>query len=229
MDLFEGREVESGSMEVSVPESTVKEVKDLVVWSKSVIVKTEEEKTAVFDQLKEIKDQLKALDEIFDPNISRWHEGHKNAIAEKTKWTDPLEAAKRAGLKAIDIFDAEERKRRDEERRRLQAEEDERARREREKLLKRAEQLKTPEKAEALREAAEEVEAAVVQIAEPEKLDGQVKRTTWNFEIVDESKIPREYLIPDLKAIGGVVRNTKGKIKIDGIRIYSETKTVIRG
>lgn len=44
----------------------------------------------------------------------------------------------------------------------------------------------------------------------------------WKFEIVDESKLPREYLIPDLKKLGEVARGLKDKAEVKGVRFYSE-------
>lgn len=58
------------------------------------------------------------------------------------------------------------------------------------------------------------------------KIDGVVVRTIWKYRIIDETKIPREYLMPDEKKIGAVVRASGGSIKIDGIEIYSETSIV---
>jgi hypothetical protein len=48
----------------------------------------------------------------------------------------------------------------------------------------------------------------------------------WTFEIVDASKIPAAYLIPDEAKIGRVVRAVSGEIAIPGIRVY-EQKTMV--
>ncbi|KKL71198.1 hypothetical protein LCGC14_2097270 [marine sediment metagenome] len=53
------------------------------------------------------------------------------------------------------------------------------------------------------------------------KVDGVSIRTLWSYKIVDEKKIPRDYMTPDLKAIGGTVRALKAKTKIKGISVYS--------
>jgi len=44
----------------------------------------------------------------------------------------------------------------------------------------------------------------------------------WKFKVTDERLIPRQYLVPDLRAIGGVARSLKDKTKIPGIEVYSE-------
>ena len=77
--------------------------------------------------------------------------------------------------------------------------------------------------AEAKRIAAEAAPPAPVVHLEQPKVAGVSKRENWTFEIVDENQIPREYLMPDEKMIRGVVRATKGKQQIPGVRIYAET------
>jgi hypothetical protein len=72
--------------------------------------------------------------------------------------------------------------------------------------------------------------AAVVQSTTPavatkvEKIAGLRTRTDWKFRIVDVNKIPREYMMPNEKAIGEVARATKGAIKIEGVEFYPEEK-----
>lgn len=54
------------------------------------------------------------------------------------------------------------------------------------------------------------------------KVKGVSTRKIWKFEIIDQGKIPREYLVPNTTAIGGVVRALKINTNIPGIRVYSE-------
>jgi hypothetical protein len=53
------------------------------------------------------------------------------------------------------------------------------------------------------------------------KIDGVSIRTEWSWKVIDENKIQREYLMPDKKKIGGVVRAMHDKTKIKGITVYS--------
>lgn len=82
------------------------------------------------------------------------------------------------------------------------------------------------EKAEEKRQMAEEVfvPAPVVPTLFV-KASNESFREIWKFRIVDESIIPREFLIVDEKLLGATARNTKGKFKIPGVEFYSE-KTV---
>lgn len=55
------------------------------------------------------------------------------------------------------------------------------------------------------------------------KLDGgPVYRTVKKFRIVNESLIPRQYMIPDMVKIGGVVRALGLSANITGVEIYEE-------
>lgn len=95
--------------------------------------------------------------------------------------------------------------------------------------------------AEAKRKAAEEAEAARLREAEAKraaaasmptapvvhfeqpKVAGVSSRQVWKFEIVDPELLPRKFLVPDEKAIGGVVRSLGDKADIPGVRVYPET------
>lgn len=61
---------------------------------------------------------------------------------------------------------------------------------------------------------------AVVEANEDALVKPVVSRKFWKFEIVDVDKVPREYMTPDLKAIGVVVRAKKDKAGIPGVRAF---------
>ncbi len=160
---------------------------------------------------------------------------------ERTKITKPMDAAKKA---VMDLFrrpqdflieaerimknamitysNEQERIRKAE-----QARQDEIARKERERIetqASKAEAAGKTEKAEALQEKAQMIAAPVVE-STVEKTSGISYRTVYEFEIVDVEQIPREWMVPDLKAIGGAVRSTQGKINIPGVKAIAR-KTI---
>lgn len=47
-------------------------------------------------------------------------------------------------------------------------------------------------------------------------------RENWTFKITDPSLIPREFLMPDMTKIGGVVKAMKGSTRIPGVQAYAE-------
>jgi hypothetical protein len=160
---------------------------------------------------------------------------------ERTKITKPMDAAKKAVMdlfrKPAEFLGEAERivkasmvtysNEQERIRKAEQARLDEIARKEREKIAAqaaKAEAAGKTEKAEALQEKAQNIAAPVVE-STVEKTSGISYRTVYEFEIVDAEAIPREWMIPDLKAIGGAVRSTQGKINIPGIKAVAR-KTI---
>ena len=71
----------------------------------------------------------------------------------------------------------------------------------------------------------EDVQEAVSDLtkAEEPEMSGLTHRTLWTFEIVDESKLPRQFLKPDESAIGIYVRRYREEAEIPGVRITPKT------
>ena len=88
-----------------------------------------------------------------------------------------------------------------------------------ERLDSEAEQRERTARAETLETRADSVVTAPV--APAPKVKGISTRKKWSFEIANADLIPREYLIPNEVAIGGVVRALKGATNIPGIRVVS--------
>ena len=83
-----------------------------------------------------------------------------------------------------------------------------------------AEQSGNKEEAEQIIEAPVYVPPVVLAKTTP-KVAGISLTKQWKYRIVDESKIPRQYMIPNESMIGSIVRNSKGVIIIPGVEIYS--------
>lgn len=74
-------------------------------------------------------------------------------------------------------------------------------------------------------------EQALATVTEIGNVDGISHRTSWAFEIEDESKLPREWLVPDLKAIGAHARAAKGDeapAPIPGVKFSPKVTVVAR-
>jgi hypothetical protein len=56
----------------------------------------------------------------------------------------------------------------------------------------------------------------------PKLNGGPVYRTITKFRIINEALIPRQYMMPDLVKIGGVVRALKNQTNVPGIEVYEE-------
>jgi len=51
---------------------------------------------------------------------------------------------------------------------------------------------------------------------------GPIYRTVTKFQIINADLIPRQYMVPDMVKIGGVVRALKTCANIPGIKVYEE-------
>lgn len=85
-------------------------------------------------------------------------------------------------------------------------------------------QAKLREEQKKMEEAAKQLAANGLEITptikvERPKVQGTTTRNRYDFEIVDEKLIPREFLTIDMAAIGKVVRAMKEKTNIPGVKV----------
>ena len=69
---------------------------------------------------------------------------------------------------------------------------------------------------------------APVQAQTAPKIEGVATVDTWKFYVENPAQVPREYLIPDEKKIGQIVRAMKGAMQIPGVKIWVEKTPRIR-
>lgn len=204
----------------------------------ALTVVTEARSVAVFDQttltraneaLKAIKEARRNFDKEFDDGIARWYAGHRAAVADKKKWTDPLDEAERILKPKIATYlKAEDDKRREAERA------SERARQEAAKeaddtadvaheLIKAGRPDEAEQVVEMQAERIERIQAAAPIVPEKVVASGSslTKRWTWDRATFDMALIPREFLKLDEAKITRHVQNMKWDAKIPGIRIYA--------
>ena len=158
--------------------------------------------------------------------------------------TKPLDDEKKAVMgafaprieifdKAISHLDSElkcwlQRERERQEAERKKAEEEAKAQQlaEQERLTEAAKQAEEAwdfQKAEELKEKSETVRVPVAIIPEKRPLiRGLQERKKYGFKVVDVNAIPREFLIPDEKALGELARSTKGQAVVPGIEFFEE-------
>ena len=63
-------------------------------------------------------------------------------------------------------------------------------------------------------------------VTRTDKAGSSYQRKIWTHEIIDAEKIPREYLMPNEKAIGEAIK--MGVRQIDGVRIFERVTTVLK-
>jgi len=176
--------------------------------------------------LKQIKAGIKFLDDS-RKEITRPLDDVKRRVMDFFK--DPLDQLSQAeGIikKAMLGFQQEqERIRREEEQKaiaRAKAEE-ERKRRALEERAVKAEESGNTAKAELLRERADDVYVPTIVTAPTiEKVKGISTMKVWKCRIIDESKIPREYLLINEPMLSKMAKATQGKIPVPGVEFYQE-------
>jgi hypothetical protein len=183
---------------------------------------------------KELETKIK---DFFAPLKAKAHATWKEICNTENQELWKLKPVIDALSRSIASYKAEqERKRREAELERIRVEQ-EKKRLEEEALRKamEAENRAKAEKDEAACQAAQaEADRILAQAADEEKkiapasivpeapkTKGLAMRENWDFEIVDEAAIPREYLIPDEVKIRKIVKAMKDKTNIPGIRVFN--------
>ena len=185
------------------------------------------------DDVKAIKAKYKELDDTRKSLTAPIEESKKKIIALFKPPLDFLKRAEEAVKKAMVTWQTEQEKiRRAEEQRlaEIQRKEAEKLQAQAAKEAARAEKLKTDKARAAAQAQAEKLQAEAVAVtsiapvveSNVEEVAGISTRKIWKFKILNVDDIPREYMIPDEKFIGQIVRASKGKKAIPGIEIYSE-------
>jgi len=203
----------------------------IVDQAKAVKIIDAETYTAAGGLWKSIKDMMKEVSDTFDPLIEANHRAHKAALEKKAKFYAPLDAAYRSVKQLMSTYDLEQERIRKAEQDRLAAI----ARRaEEERLLAEAAAVEAEARANGAtkEEAAQQADAVIaepvyvapiiVAKATPKLAGGPVFQTRWDFEIVNESLIPRQFLAVDMVKIRQIVTAMKGQTVIPGVRPYEK-------
>ena len=201
----------------------IEDEKSLVLQeAEKIVINNQDQYKQAGEFFESVNALIKKAKECFDPIVEAAYKAHKQAVAKRDEVIKPLEQAK-SKVKMLMIEYTEKIAREAAEAKR-KAEEEERKKLE-EQRLQQAIELENA----GMKEAAEAVlETPVVPLvylpAEPTlpKVNGFKSRTVWKFKIVNESIIPREYLIVDEVKIGQVVRAMKNLTKIPGVEVYEE-------
>jgi hypothetical protein len=189
--------------------------------AKQIQITDDDTYRAAGEILLQIKDLRRQVDEAFDPIISKAHEAHREALAQKKRADAPLVEAEGIIKPRIAAYINEINRKRAEEEARLR--EEARKAEEERRLIEaiKAEESGQVEKAEEILAAPVEI-AKVRPITEAPKVAGISVQKRWTYRIIDGTLIPREYLTPDHSKIGMIVREGKGETTIPGIEVFSE-------
>lgn len=182
-----------------------KQVDQVISHIESLEIKSEEEYKEAAEYLRDkVKPSIKLVKDHFEPDRKKTYEAYKFVTDQIKEYTGRLERVEKALKKQMSTWYSEQEKKRIAEERARAAEEAER-------------RLQ-----EAVDTGNEEVlEEPYIPEQKPgvEKLSGITYVDTYTFEIEDETKIPREYLMPDVQKIRKFVQAMKDDAKIDGVKV----------
>lgn len=212
--------------EIAQADRLATEATTILAQAQATTITTLDQQKLAGTLLHDIKALKAKVNETFDPiceaNLKAW----KTSIAQRNKHLTPLEDAERLLKEKSAEFFAEQERTQKAELKAAQekAENEERIRRELEAKRMKAE----GDKAGAKELLAQPIFAVAEAKPEPEKVQGITARTTYDFVIVDPNLIPREYLVPDMKKILGVVKAMKEATRISGIRVTTSKAISVR-
>lgn len=184
-----------------------------------------------------IKKLKKEIKETFRPIKEKAKATLKEATAQEKRFLAPLEEPEEYLREEVkNYLDKQER---------IRKEAEEKAQKEKEEAEKKLKELED-EKLKAALEAEErgdKDEAERILNETPEKssqiltpapirkpqTEGIHTRTNWKFEVVDISKVPREYMMADNRKINLTVQALKEETQIPGIRVWPESSVVVMG
>lgn len=197
----------------------------------------------------------KQISETFRPRITQAHELHKGLLADEKRFLAPVEGAERVVRGKIAAYEEQQRQRQREaeetarrERQRLEDEERARVDAERRRLEDEARQARLAQVEQAVetrdQETADRLIAAPLEVAPvaprpvfappaaivtAPKVEGLAFQEVWEFEVVDEAAVPREYLDVSETRIRKVVQALREKTKIPGVRAFSRRVPKVKG
>jgi len=222
-----------GEAALELIETTDVETKALSIVDQAKAVKVTDSGTytAAGGLWKTIGDMIREVKDTFDPICEAAHKAHKQAVEKRSKYLDPLTAAQKSVKSLMSAWDQEQERIRLAEQRRL---EEIARKKEEERLLQEAIAVEQEAQRNGATQEEAEQEAAII-LSEPvyvapvvipkdvpKMQGGPVYHTIWKAKIINETLIPRQYLVPDMVKINGVVRSLKNQANIPGVHAYEE-------
>jgi len=213
-----------------------KEINPVIAAAQTLEVTDTVSYTQAMELGKACSARIKLVEEKLGPAKKKTYAAYQEVMRVMKSFIDPLQTAKKLISDRAYTWQKveEERKRKEAEEARRLAEEKAAKKRKAEEdariaLAERIAKEGMQEQAEEILEAPVVVEVEEVAPPAPKvTVQGASVRENWNFEIVDESLIPREYMMPDTVKIRRVVKAMKKETKIAGVRVFDAGTVAFR-
>lgn len=183
--------------------------------------------------LRGVKGLQGKVKEELDPQVLQAHKAHKGLTELRAKYLNPLQAIEQNINTAIKMWhvkqDAEARLINDRINKEL-AEEAEKTKQEELKKAMEADSEWEQETALAKAHAIVPVEVKLEDVKSSllPKQEGQYKRDNWKAKIVDETLIPREYLVVNMPLLNQLAKESKGQLSVQGVECWNDFTIVTR-
>jgi hypothetical protein len=196
--------------------------------AKAIVIRDQITYDQAAEKLLGVRGLIKQIDETFDPDIKRWHDGHKAAIATKKKVLGDLPIADGILVRMLGEWEREQKRIREEAQRKA----DEEAR-----LIEEEARLRLAVQAEemgATEETIQEIVSTPMPVQRPVVAPtfqraagiGASRKPVYKWRIADANQIPRDYLKVDEIKINGIVRAMGNTAKIPGIQVYEDLPNI---
>jgi len=216
-------------------------VSEIFGMSQQVVIKNQADYEDASTLLRQVKDRYKTLDERRKEITSPMDSAKKVVMDLFRSPLDMLQKAEEYIKTSMIAYKSEQDRKAREIQRKIEEEAEKKAATEREKIEaqerklrekqeelmrqgKAKEAAKMQEKADQKALDATQVEVAIVPVisAAIETPRGISYSDKWTAEVIDIALVPRAYLIPNMEALNGIAKATKGSIVIPGIKFNSE-------
>jgi vacuolar-type H+-ATPase subunit H len=193
----------------------------------SIVVRDQTSLTAANGLLLDVKALRRKFDNEFNPGIAQAFAHHRYLTAQKKKWTDPLDEAERAIKPKITDYLVEQDRIRLEAERAVQRAKEAAAKAAQDaadEALALIEQGKTAQADKVVEAAAakiEDIQADTPFVPDKPVAVGASIRETWDYEVTDESLIPRKFLIIDHTTLRRYAAAMKHQADVPGVRFFS--------
>ena len=198
-----------------------KETKDITAQATDIAISNQAQYEGANTFLRAVKELQKRIKGAFDPIVESAYRTWKEAGNKRKEFLDPALKAEGVVKGKMIIYADEQEQIRREKQRKIDARARIDAENKRKELAARSEKWAAKgndAKAEELQEQAEDVQVETQVVAPTiEKAEGVSFKENWTAIVVDETKVPREYMQVNTMALNRIAKATKGSIKIPGV------------
>ena len=211
------------AMQIHVEPETMTRLSKMEQWAHEITITTAADHERAIVALQGWASMRKGIVEWFRDTKTKAKAAHQAVCDQESSLLKRGDKAREIVQPKILAWEADQEAIRRKEQARLQAIKDAETERERMRLEKAAAKLKTPELREQRLEEAAALVAPAVPVAPVEKVAGASGTSTWKAEVIDMAALPKEWCLPNQKALDAHARSTKGQIHIPGVR-FTEVK-----